>query len=230
MIELIPKIIHYCWFGKNEKPELACKCINSWKHYCPDYEIIEWNEDNFDINANPYTKMCYGQKKYAFLSDYIRLIIIYKYGGLYFDTDVEVVKPFDNLLHNGAFIGFETKEYVNTGQGFGAEPNSPIVKQMIDEYDCLIDGTHGTIGCPVLNTSAMEKYGFKMTGEYQTLDKVLLFPPDYFNPYDDATGSLHRTDNTYSIHWYGKSWMKKTRVIRNRIARVYHRCKERLKR
>ena len=103
---MIPKIIHYCWFGKEKKTKLAVKCIESWKKYCPDYEIIEWNEDNFDVNINPYTKKCYNEKKYAFLTDYIRLWVIEKYGGVYFDTDVELLKPIDNLLLNQAYIGF----------------------------------------------------------------------------------------------------------------------------
>lgn len=226
---MIPKKIHYCWFGGTPKPELALKCISSWKQYCPDYEIIEWNENNFDINMNAYTKMCYEQKKYAFLSDYIRLVVLYKYGGLYFDTDVEAIKPFDKLLNCEAFIGFETNTFVNTGQGFGAEPKSSIVKQMMDEYKCVIDGVHGIIGCPNLNTATLKKYGFSMTGEYQTINNVVLYPSDYFNPFDDTTGKLHKTNNTYSIHWYGKSWMSKTRILRNRLARFYHRLRNGIK-
>ena len=128
---MIPKKIHYCWFGRGEKPKLAKKCIASWKKYMSDYEIIEWNEDNFDIDMNAYTRMCYDQKKYAFLTDYVRLIVVQKYGGIYFDTDVEVVRNFDDLLDNSAFFGFETNEYVNTGLGFGAEKENEIVKQMI---------------------------------------------------------------------------------------------------
>ena len=128
---MIPKIIHYCWFGKGEKPKLAQKCIDSWKEHCFDYKIVEWNEDNFDINTNAYTKMCFEQSKYAFLSDYLRLIVVYKYGGIYFDTDVEVIKSIDNLLDNKAFFGFETDKYINTGQGFGAEADAEIINKMI---------------------------------------------------------------------------------------------------
>ena len=220
---MIPKKIHYCWFGRGEKPKLAKKCIESWKKYCPDYEIIEWNEDNFDVNMNAYTKICYMQKKYAFLSDYVRLLILCEYGGLYLDTDVEVVKPFDDLLSHKAFIGFETNEYVNTGQGFGSEDHTAIVQLMIDEYEFLLDGTHGTKGCPVLNTLALKKYGLIPNGKYQNIKGVAIYPADYFNPYDDPTGLLHKTKNTYSIHWYGKSWMNKSTIIRNRLSRLYHR-------
>ena len=113
---MIPKKIHYCWFGRGEKPKLAKKCIESWKKYCPDYEIVEWNEDNFDINQNEYTKYCYNNKKFAFLSDYARLMVVYKEGGIYFDTDVEVVRSFDDLLNNKAFVGFETDEYVKAAE------------------------------------------------------------------------------------------------------------------
>ena len=124
---MIPKKIHYCWFGYGEKTKLVQKCIASWKKYCPDYEIIEWNETNFDVNKNAYTKMCYEQKKYAFLTDYIRLVVIAEYGGIYLDTDVELVRNIDKLLENRAFFGFETDEYVATGLGFGAESGNKMI-------------------------------------------------------------------------------------------------------
>ena len=121
---MIPKKIHYCWFGRGELSAKAKKCIKSWKKYCPDYEIIEWNEDNFDVNQNEYTKKVYAEKKYAFLSDFARLKIIYEQGGIYLDVDVEVVKSFDDLLSSKAYFGFESNEYANTGAGFGAEKGS----------------------------------------------------------------------------------------------------------
>ena len=154
---MIPRKIHYCWFGRGEKPRLAQKCIASWKKYCPDYEIIEWNEDNFDVDRNAYTQMCYKEKKYAFLTDYLRLLIVEEHGGIYFDTDVEAVRSFDELLDNPAFFGFENDRFVNTGEGFGAEPHNPAVRQMLAEYDQLLDGQHGTIGCPRLNTDARRR-------------------------------------------------------------------------
>lgn len=220
---MIPKKIHYCWFGRGEKNSLAKKCIESWRKNCSDYELIEWNEDNFDVNQNAYTKMCYEQKKYAFLTDYIRLVIIKKNGGIYFDTDVEIVKPLDALLSHTAFFGFETKEFVNTGEGFGAEPGNPIVVQMLREYDRLLDGLHGTIGCPILNTNALLKFGLVQNGEKQTLNGAVIYPPEYFNPYDDPTGILRQTENTYSIHWYGKSWLDKKTILRSKIMKPIHR-------
>lgn len=220
---MIPKKIHYCWFGRGEKPKLAKKCIESWKKICPDYEIIEWNEDNFDINQNEYTKYCYDNKKFAFLSDYARLMVVYKEGGIYFDTDVEVIKSFDALLNNKAFVGFETDEYVNTGVGFGAEKNNPVIEQMLREYDKLSDGKSGTIGCPILNTEALKKSGLKLNGQTQSLKDVTVYSAEYFNPYDAPTGRLSKSENTYSIHWYAASWMSKRKKFRSIIARPLHR-------
>lgn len=223
---MIPKKIHYCWFGYGEKPKLAQKCIASWKKHCPDYEIIEWNEENFDVNRNAYTRMCYEQKKYAFLSDYIRLIVVNEHGGIYFDTDVELVKSFDNFLDNRAFFGFENKKYVNTGVGFGAEAGNKVVRQMIAEYDILINGQNGTIGCPILNTQALQKFGLMLNGRQQILDEAVVYPIEFFNPYDDVTGILNKTENTYSIHWFAKSWMSKGTILRSTLTKPLHRIQK----
>ena len=220
---MIPKKIHYCWFGRGEKPKLAKKCIASWKKYCPDYEIIEWNEDNFDVHQNPYVEYLYANKKYAFLSDYARLLIIYENGGIYFDTDVEVIKPIDDLLDNHAYFGFETPDYINTGLGFGAEKNHAIIKELLKEYEPYLDGLHGYKGCPVLNTEALLKNGLIKGGETQSIGTVTIYSPDYFNPYDDPTGRLNITDNTYSIHWFAKTWMTRSKRIRSRLTKPYHR-------
>ena len=220
---MIPKKIHYCWFGRREKTKLAKKCIESWKKYCPDYEIVEWNEDTFDINTNPYVKMCYEQKKYAFLTDYLRLLVVLEQGGLYFDTDVEVVKNLDDLLDVSAFFGFETELYVNTGEGFGAEAGNVVVKKMLEEYSAFLDGKHGMKGCPLLNTKALVKLGLKQNGKMQILEDVIIYPTDYFNPYEDSTGILKKTENTYSIHWYGKSWLSPKTRIRSKIMKLIHR-------
>ena len=128
---MIPKKIHYCWFGRGEKPKLARKCIESWKRYCPDFEIIEWNEDNFDVTKYAYSKYCFDNKKWAFLSDFVRLIVIYENGGIYFDTDVEVIKSLDNLLQYEAFYGFENEDYVATGLGFGSVPHGKTARKEI---------------------------------------------------------------------------------------------------
>lgn len=220
---MIPKIIHYCWFGGGEKPKLAKKCIASWKKYCPDYEIIEWNEDNFDINTNEYTKWCYENKKFAFLSDYVRLLVVYRHGGIYFDIDVELVKNPDLLLKNQAFFAFECSEYVNTGVGFGAEAENIAVNQMIDEYSTLLDGKHGVIGCPKLNTEALVKLGLKRDGTYQEFPWGTVYPKEYFNPYESTTGVLNKTENTVSVHWFSASWMPWRKRLRTAIGKPIHR-------
>lgn len=226
---MIPKKIHYCWFGRGEKPRLAKKCIASWKKYCPDYEIIEWNEDNFDVNMNGYTKMCYEQKKYAFLSDYARLLIVYENGGLYFDTDVELIRKPDFLLKEEAFFGFETEgtesenEIINTGLSFGSVANGFALKKMLDEYEQLLDGKSGTIGCPILNTQAMLKLGLQAGREIQKLSHATIYPMEYFNPYESTTGRLNKTHNTVSIHWYAGSWFSPSQRIRSAITKPLHR-------
>ena len=220
---MIPKKIHYCWFGKAKKPTLAIKCIKSWKKFCPDYEIIEWNENNFDVSQTTYTKMCYEQKKYAFLSDYVRLLVVEKYGGIYFDTDVEVCRSFDGLLGYKAFFGFENKDYVATGLGFGAEPNNEIVKQMIKEYDILLDGEHDTVVCPKLNTEALIKFGLIQNGNMQEIRGAMIYPEEYFNPLNSITGELVKTSNTHSVHWYSMSWLPCGIRLRSKITRPFHR-------
>lgn len=220
---MIPKIIHYCWFGGNEKPKLAKKCIESWKKFCPDYEIVEWNKQNFDVNMNAYTKMCYENKKFAFLTDYVRLFVVEKYGGIYFDTDVEVLCSFDDMLDNEAFFGFENSEYINTGVGFGAEKSNILVIQMLEEYAKLLDGKHGVISCPELNTKALVKYGLRCDGTKQQLEHGAVYPIDYFNPYDDTTGRIQKTKNTHSVHWFAKSWMKKSTILKSKITQIVHR-------
>lgn len=220
---MIPKKIHYCWFGRGKLPRKAKKCIASWKKYCPNYEIIEWNEDNFDVNQNSYTKMCYEQKKYAFLTDYIRLVVVEKHGGIYFDTDVEVIRSFDDLLDCSAFFGFENNEYVNTGIGFGSEAGNKVLEQMIKEYDQLLDGNNGTIMCPRLNTDALLKFGLKLSGKRQEIDKTIIYPVEYFNPLNSNTGVLNKKNNTYSIHWYSMSWLSLPKRLRSKITRPLHR-------
>ena len=206
---MIPKIIHYCWFGRAPLPDKAKKCIESWRKHCPDYMILEWNEDNFDIHQNGYTEMCCKEKKYAFLADYARLRIIENEGGFYFDVDVELVRSLDPLCSEHAFFAFETDRMIATGLGFGAEKHHPLVHFMLEQYAPLLDGKHGVIGCPQLNTQALLKCGLKPNGKRQTVQGAAVFPKAYFNPYEDATGRLYITDCTYTVHWYAKSWMNR---------------------
>lgn len=217
---MIPKKIHYCWFGGNPKPASVKKCIQSWRTFCPDYEIIEWNESNFDPQMNGYTKKCLNEKKYAFLSDYARLYIVEKYGGIYFDTDVELIKNIDHLLTENAFFCFETLDKVASGLGFGSAAHGNAVEQMLREYDILLDGKSDVIGCPELNTKALLRLGLKPNGSVQKVSDAIILSSDYMNPFDSVTGTVHQTENTVSIHWYDASWLKPTRRFRVRIMRV----------
>lgn len=223
---MIPKKIHYCWFGRGKKPKLAQKCITSWKKFCPDYEIIEWNEDNFNFVDYPYAQYFLEKKKYAFLSDFVRLIVVYEHGGLYFDTDVELLRAPDAFLNNGAYFGFENNDYVNTGHGFGAEAHHPALKAMLQPYLDMCPDENGDIhpiGCPMLNTQALMMHGLQKSGLRQTVLEAEIYPADYFNPYDDSTGRLNKTPNTHSIHWYSKSALSKKQILRSKLTRPLHR-------
>ena len=220
---MIPKVIHYCWFGCGQKSRLMQKCIKSWHRICPDYQIIEWNESNFNINMNGYTRMCYREKKYAFLSDYARLWIVNKYGGIYLDTDVELVRSPDYLTKYSAFYGFENKCYIASGLGFGAEAGHRTIRALLRQYDQLLDGKHGTIGCPILNTKALKEQGLVLNGRKQMICGALILSPEYLNPYDDPTGRLRLTKRTISIHWFAKSWMSRKKIIRSKIMKPIHR-------
>ena len=209
---MIPKVIHYCWFGRNPKPKLAEKCIRSWKKYCPDYEIHEWNEDNYDLNSAPlYVRQAYEAKKWAFVTDYVRLQVVYEHGGIYMDTDVELVKPLDMLLQNHVYFGFEDNAYIATGLGFGAEKGAAIVKEMMDDYQdipfLLPNGTYDTMTCPARNTSVFLKYGMVQDGSRQVLEGgILILPSIYLCPIDYDTKTRRHSPDTISIHWFDASW------------------------
>ncbi len=224
---MIPKKIHYCWFGRGEKSRLAQKCIASWKKHCPDYEIIEWNEDNFCLDYNGYTRYCYDNKKWAFLSDFVRLAVVAEHGGLYFDTDVELLKSPEELLQYGAFYGFENDRNVNTGEGFGAEAGHPTVVAMKQQYEDMepnADGSYPVGACPALNTWALLPFGLRLDGSRQNVAGAEILPVEYLNPYDDPTGRLEKTHNTISVHWYSKSWMSKGTILRSKLTKPLHRA------
>lgn len=223
---MIPRKIHYCWFGRGEKPKMAQKCIASWKKYCPDYEIIEWNEENFNLDYNGYTRYCYDNKRWAFLSDFVRLVVVAEHGGIYFDTDVELLKRPDELLQYEAFYGFENNENINTGQGFGAVAGHPTIEAMKVQYTVLKPdetGAYPMITCPALNTNALLPFGLALDGTRQNIAGAEILPADWLNPYDDPTGRLNKTKNTVSVHWYSKSWMSKGKIIRSMLTKPLHR-------
>lgn len=221
---MIPKIIHYCWFGRGEKPELAKKCIASWRKFCPDFEIREWNEDNCNYLAMPFMAEAYAAKKYAFVSDVMRLLVLEQYGGVYFDTDVEAVRDIAPLMDDEGFIGFENDQYVASGLTIASVPHHPVVQAMIEEYRKLhftnADGTTNAVGCPHLNTDIMERYGLVRNGQEQTVAGIHVYPADFFNPLDSVTGKLTKTENTYSIHWYSMSWLPWYKQIKVKIGRI----------
>ena len=220
---MIPKTIHYCWFGRNPLPDTAKKCIASWRKFFPDYEIKEWNEDNFDVNIIPYTKEAYAAKKYAFVSDYARFWILYHYGGIYFDTDVEVIKPFDEILARGAFMGREAGAYIkdmgaaglgiNPGLGLGVAPGLGLYKEFLQNYDglhfLLPDGTLNTKTIVTYTTEILLRHGLNDNNdEPQEIEGVWIYPPQVFCPMDHTRANkVTITDRTVSIHLYDCSWL-----------------------
>jgi len=220
---MIPKIIHYCWFGRNPLPPLALECIASWRKFFPDYEIKEWNEDNFDVNVIPYTKEAYEAKKYAFVSDYARFWILYHYGGLYFDTDVEVISSLNEILNAGPFMGFERnpsfweKGLVNPGLGLALEPQMTITKQILNKYETLHfimpDGSLNTETTVVhYTTDILVQNGLQQRKGMQKICGIHLYPAEYFAPIDFVTNYLHVTKNTKTIHRYMASWKVKSNL------------------
>ena len=229
----IPKVIHYCWFGGNPKPKLAEKCIKSWKKYCPDYEIIEWNEENFDVSANRYCREAYEAKKWAFVTDYARLKILYEQGGFYFDTDVELRKSLDPLCSEQGFAGIENSTRfvkVNTGLGMGSEPGAPLVKAILDSYEGISflkeDGTLDTTTCTVRNTEILKQYGYVEENKMQTVAGFTIYPTEYFSPMVMENANLKVTKSTYSIHHYSLSWTPKENQIRRKKNLRKHRINE----
>lgn len=176
----IPKIIHYCWFGGQQMPSQYKLWMESWKQYCPDYEIIEWNEKNYDVKKSKYVRQAYEMRKWAFVSDYARIDIINEYGGVYLDTDVELIKNINDMLMNDAFCSFESSQYVNYGIGFGAEKQHSIIGKIKEYYDnisfVLEDGTLNQINCPVIQTEIMKKHGLICNGEFQIVKGMAVYP------------------------------------------------------
>jgi hypothetical protein len=208
----IPKIIHYCWFGGSPLTPLALKCIESWKKYCPDYEIKEWNESNFDVNMTNYSKEAAKAGKWAFVSDILRFYAVYNYGGVYLDVDVELIKPIDAFLNNSMFIGFESHDKINTGQGFGAEKNFYLIKKMLESYNDVpfvnSNGTLNTVSSPAYTSKIMEKQGCLLNNKRQSIQKSIeIYPTEYFCPKNVQNGDITITENTHSIHHFDGSWL-----------------------
>lgn len=227
---MIPKVIHYCWFGGNPLPKSAQKCIASWRKYLPDYEIKEWNESNFDVNIIPYTAEAYKAKKYAFVSDYARFWILYKYGGLYFDTDVEVIKNMDDIIAKGPFMGCENEAKpgatpaqlgVAPGLGLGVNPGLGLYGEILNWYNThhfitwtgVIEKNVVDITTEILNKNGIEILDagvLKSSG-------ILIYPREYFCPKDYITGEMNITDKTKSIHHYSATWVGNKRTFVDKV-------------
>ena len=250
---MIPKIIHYCWFGNNPKPKMLKKCMSSWNKICPEYRIIEWNESNVDLTDMPqYVMDAYKARKYAFVSDYVRLWIIYNNGGIYLDTDVELLKPLDDLLIYDGYFGFENQDNgkIASGLGFGAIKGLSILKELMEIYDKLVftdpDNQRTFLPNTQINWPIFEKHGVKIVDHCQIIDEnVLILPGDYLDPMTSyLRDEIKITKNTYSIHRYSMTWetnhegkikkMKKAKQVsrfKNYIKRIigeklYYKIKE----
>lgn len=219
---MIPKIIHFCWFGRGAKPSIVNKCIDSWKRYLPDYKIMEWNEDNFNIDELKYTKDAYEAKKYAFVSDVARVKALYEYGGIYFDTDVEVLQSLDDeILSNRCVLGFELGNYVATSF-MACEKGFPLMKEFfqlyvnLDFYDKegkIISGTNVT-----KLTNMLIDYGLERNDKMQTLDNgIKVYPKEFFSPYDYGNCIYEITKNSFCVHHFCVSWMSKKESVKKKI-------------
>ena len=221
---MIPKIIHYCWFGGGPLPEKDRRCIESWKKMCPDYTIMQWDETNYDISKNRYMKEAYDAKKWGFVPDFARLDIVYEHGGVYLDTDVELIRNLDDLLHNKAVMGFEDGKMVNPGSCVAAEKNHPALKQLMEMYNHLTflqeDGSYNLTPSPVMNTDFLLKYGLKQDNTKQIVADITIYPTEYFCPKDFFTGKLTLTNSTYSIHWFNASWQAPKQKFLLKVRRI----------
>lgn len=223
---MIPRKIHYCWFGGNALPDIATNCMKSWKKYCPDYEIIRWDESNCDIAANLFVQQAYEAEKWAFVSDYFRLKIVEEHGGVYLDIDVELLKPLDDLLQLDGFMGFELGDTntINTGLGFGATALHPMVTAVRENYEhspfIKLNGEFDTLPCPQRDTKILVEYGLLQNNQKQNILGMTFFTSDYFSPLG-FYGEKNFSENTYSIHHFNASWLtNRQRVATNRVKKL----------
>lgn len=224
MEDKIPKIIHYCWFGKGNKPKIVEKCIESWNRVLVDYKIIEWNEENFDINYNEYVKEAYENKKFAFVSDYVRVYALYNYGGIYLDTDTEVFKSLDEFLDEESFWGFEEKNYIATST-IGSRKGNKLIEMFLDFYeDKSFNETSQNIYTSTnvqIVTNILKKLGFEMNGKKQTLECIgTIYPQEYFSPYDYINLINKKCKDTYTMHHFYKSWVSPSYKLRLNIKKI----------
>lgn len=233
-VSIIPKTIHYCWFSGNPMPEYLLKCVESWKRICPDYEIIRWDESNYDVTKNLYMKQAYEAKKWGFVPDIARLDILYNYGGIYLDTDVEMLKRPDELLYQKAFAGVEKWGNVNMGGFSGAVAGHPMIKRLLDfrkdEKFVNNDGSLNTMTCGYYETVPFMELGMKPNNTVQEIGEVTIYSSDFFHPYDYMSGEVSMTKNTVSIHHFNGGWLDtKHREERQKTTENYHRMLDRMR-
>ena len=223
---MIPKTIHYCWFGGKPLPSIAKKCIKSWRKYMPDFEIKEWNESNYDVRKVSYMQEAYEGKKFAFVSDYARFDIINEYGGIYLDIDVEIIKPLDELLEgNESFSGFENeKGQVNAGLILASQANNLILRETLEMYDqaTFLDAERRADLTTVVVrfTNILERHGLLPQNEIQRLDHMTIYPVEYFNPMETDNFQVRITENTYTIHHFNASWTTPSNRFRIKVKKL----------
>lgn len=226
----IPRIIHYCWFGGNPLPHLAVRCINSWKKVLSDFEIREWNEKNFDLACNTYVKQAYESRKWAFVTDYVRLKVLYDFGGIYMDTDVEVIKPLDEFMDLPAFTGFEGDGYINTGT-IGAKKGNKWIDELIKDYDERVfikeDGSYDlTTNVQAITNITQKMYRINLDNNQQSLAfaDVSFYPFDWFCAKSFETRKIKRTKNTHTIHHFSGSWLSFSQRFKNKLTYIMGRA------
>lgn len=220
---MIPKIIHYCWFGRNKKSPEILSYIQTWKRFCPEYQIIEWNEDNFDINSNIYVKQAYEARKWAFVSDYVRLYVIYNYGGIYMDTDVEVIKSLDVFLNYDGFTGFEIPENPLTGT-MGCVAKQPLIGKVLESYNHRFfinkDGSFDMTTNIVPFRDICLQHGFEMNNKFQIIEGFALFPSDYLCAYNFKERTFDVTEHTYTAHHFAGSWLPPFQKFKRKVRKI----------
>lgn len=218
---MIPKKIHYIWLGGKEEPKILQKCKASWKKYCPEYEIIRWDESNLNINCCEYCKNAYEAKKFAFASDVLRFDILSHEGGIYLDIDVELIKPIDDILDHKIICGFENGSYIAPGLILGCEKGNELIKELYDEYKtrsfATTPGMKNQVTICSIFTDKLKARGFKINNTLQEIDGIALFPSEYFCPKNMTDGRIKTTENTYSIHHYASTWVPKCVVFKNKM-------------
>lgn len=230
---LIPRVIHYCWFSGRPMPDSSKRCLESWEKYCPDYEIRKWDEGNYDVGKNRYMKAAYENKKWGFVPDYARLDILYHYGGIYIDTDVELVRSLDELLYQPAFCGVEKWGNINMGGCSGAVKGHPMLRRMLEAREKVSfireDGSLNLETCGVYETGPFIKEGMRVNNQVQTVCGMTVYSSDYFQPYDYMSGELTMTKNTFSIHHFNGDWLDdKAKAQREKTQKQYRAILQRM--